>query len=116
MITLLALPAITAEGQDTGIGVLVDRAKLREWLLQVRGHLIPSFKFSWAEDPRATVFRHKGEFAALRSHDGIYIEVRLRCEDAYRDVWYPIDEFWRMMQLKRERSRGWCVTVNITVQ
>lgn len=116
MITLLALPAVTAEGQDTGIGVLVDIAKLREWLLHVRGHLNPSFKFRWAEDPLASAFRRTGEFAALRSHDGIYIEVRLRSEDAYRDVWYPIDEFCRMMRIKRERSRDWCVAVNVTVQ
>lgn len=115
MITLLALPAITAEGQDTGIGVLISDESLREWLSRVRRRIVvENFMFSWAEDPRATVFRHKGEFAALRSHDGIYIEVRLRCEDAYRDVWYPIDEFCRMMPFKSERpSLGWCITVTV---
>lgn len=116
MITLLALPAVTAERQDTSVGVLVDSAKLLEWLSKVRRHLRPSFKFSWAEEPRATVFRHQGEFAALLGHDGIYIEVRLCNREHYREMWYPIDEFCRMMQPKLERSRGWCVTVNVTVQ
>lgn len=111
------LPAVTVDGQDTSIGIVVkDDAKLRSWLYAVRNHIdVPRFSFYWAQDPRASRFPLIGSFLAARRMDGIYVKLQLCYEDYYRDVLYPIDDLYSMlMSFKSTRpSLGWCITVTV---
>lgn len=108
------LPSITADGQDTSIGVEIDDAKLREWLYRVRGRTVTeNFRFQWAEHPRIPVFPFRGMFAAVYIQDRIYIEGRLFYENRYSDALYPLDEFCRRIFKGVRPSLGWCVTVTV---
>ena len=114
---IYTLPAITADGQDTSIGVVIyDYAKLREWLLQVRSCIaVQSFKFSWDKNPRSTVPIRLGSFCALWYPDGIYIKMTLYHED-YSAAEYSLDEFYRMMLMPFKCTRpslGWRITVKV---
>ena len=119
MIKRYTLSAVTADGQDTSIGVVIyDYAKLREWLLQVRSCIaVQSFNFNWDKNPRSTVPILVGSFCALWLQDGIYIKMKLFHNSYYRDAMYSLDEFCRML-FKSERpsarpSLGWCITVKV---
>lgn len=118
MIKRYILPAVTADGQDINVGVVIyDYAKLREWLLQVRGCIaVQSFRFNWDTNPRSTIPIHLGEFCALWLQDGIYIKMKLHRGSYYHDAMYSLDEFCRMvlMPVKCTRpSLGWCITVTV---
>lgn len=117
MIKICTLPAITADGQDTSINVLIPDGSLREWLLQVRSCIVTeNFRFQWTDNPRTPVFPFRGMFAAVYMQDRIYIEGQLFYEDRYHDQLYPLDDFCRMIRtpFKCERpSLGWCVTVKV---
>lgn len=115
MIKRYILPAVTADGQDTSICIVVDDyAKLREWLYNVRCHIAVSrFSFYWAQDPRASRFPLIGSFCWAYRMDGIYIKMRLCYEDYYRDVLYPLDDLWRMLYKSERPSLGWCITVKV---
>ena len=111
------LPAITVDEQDTSIGVEIeDDSKLREWLYDVRRHIVvPRFSFYWAQDPCASMFPLIGSFYVAHRMDGIYIKMNLCYEAYYRDVLYPLCDLYSMLFNKRERpSLGWCI--NVTVQ
>ena len=117
MIKRYTLPAVTIDGQDTSVGVVIyDYAKLREWLYDVRRcTAAQSFKFNWDTNPRSTVPIHLGSFYALWYWDGIYIKMTLYHED-YRDALYSLDEFCGMMLMPFKCTRpslGWCVTVTV---
>ena len=109
------LPAITADGQDTSIGVeIADDAKLRSWLRAVRCHIaVSKFSFYWSQDPRAPRFYLLGSFCWAYRMDGIYVKLQLSYEDCYRDVLYPIDDLWRMLYKSERPYLGWCITVNV---
>lgn len=118
MIKRYILPAVTADRQDTSVGVVIyDYAKLREWLLQVRSCIaVQSFNFNWDTNPRSTVPILLGMFCVLWYQDGIYIKMKL-CHEDYRAVEYPLDDFCRMMLMPFKCTRpsfGWCI--NVTVQ
>ena len=110
------LPAVTADGQDTSIGVAVnDDTKLREWLCNVRRHRItgPCFNFRWSQDPRDRVFSLLGSFYVAPRMDGIYVKLNLCYEDYYRDALYPLGDLWRMLFKDTRPSLGWCITVTV---
>lgn len=110
------LPAITADGQDTSIGVEVDdSAKLRRWIYDVRSHhiVVPRFNFHWAPDPHAPGFNLLGSFYAVHRMDGIYVKLQLCYEDYYRDVLYPLSDLWSMLFNGIRPSLGWCITVTV---
>ena len=115
MTKIYTLSAVSADGQDTSIGILVDDdEKLREWLCDVRRHVVvENFKFRWAVTPRSIAFPLLGAFAALYTREGLYIEARLFYEDYYRDALYPIGALWRMLFKDTRPSLGWCVTVKV---
>ena len=117
MTKVYTLSAVAADGQDTNIRILVDDAKLREWLYRVRCRIVAeNFRFQWAENPRTPVFPFRGMFAAVYIQDRIYIEGQLFYEDRYSDALYPLDEFCRMVSTPFKGDRpllGWCVTVTV---
>ena len=108
------LPAVTADGQDTSVGIAVNDAKLLEWLYDVRRHriVVPSFKFRWAQNPRAHVFSFLGSSYGVRRLDGIYIKLAL-CYGYYRDVLYPLADLYSMLFKGTRPSLGWCITVTV---
>jgi hypothetical protein len=110
------LPALTADGQDTSIGISADDAKLRSWLYDVKRHHIvtPCFNFHWSQDPRDRVFSLLGSFYVAHRMDGIYIKLNLCYEDYYRDALYPLDDLYSML-FKSERP-SFCLCVTVTVQ
>lgn len=108
------LPSITADGQDTSIGVEIDDAKLRSWLCAVKTHIVvDNFRIHWAPDPRAPGFNLLGAFCVVHRMDGIYVKLQLCYEDYYRDVLYPIGNLWRMLYESERPSLGWCITVTV---
>lgn len=109
------LPAVTAEGQDTSIGVLIDdAASLREWLSCVRRReVVLSFRFHWFASPRSTVYPIPGSFCVIYSLDGIYIKLQLWCRKYYRDGFYSLEEFCRMIAKGTRPSLGWSITVTV---
>lgn len=114
MIKIHTLPAVTADGQDTSIGVLIYDESLREWLSRARRRIVvENFRFCWAVNPCSTVFHLRGAFAVIYRRDGIYIEERLFCEEFYRDAQYPLDDFYRMIFKVTRPSLGWCITVTV---
>jgi len=118
MIKRYILPAVTADGQDTSVGVVIyDYAKLREWLLQVRSCIaVQSFNFNWDTNPRSTAPTLLGLFCVLWYQDGIYIKIKLCHRSYYCDAMYSLDEFCRMMLMPFKCTRpslGWCITVKV---
>lgn len=108
------LPAITADGQDTSIGVEIDDAKLRSWLCAVKNHIVvDNFRMHWAPDPHSPGFNLLGSFCVAHRMDGIYVKLQLCFEDYYRDVLYPIGDLWRMLYKGDRPSFGLCVTVTV---
>lgn len=118
MTKIYTLPAVTADGEDTSIGVEIDdAAKLRSWLCAVKNHIVvDNFMFHWAPDPHAPGFNLLGSFLVAHRMDGIYVKVQLCFEDYYRDVLYPLDEFCRMVRTSFKGDRpsfGWRITVTV---
>lgn len=115
MTKIYTLPAVTTDGQDTSIGILVDDAvNLREWLYNVRRHMvIENFRFHWFASPRATVYPIPGSFCVIYSLNGIYIKLQLCCRKYYRDGFYSLDEFCRMILKGTRPSLGWRITVTV---
>lgn len=117
MTKVYTLSAVAADGQDANIRILVDDAKLREWLYRVRCRTVEeNFRFQWAENPRIPVFPFRGMLAVVYMQDRIYIEEQLFYEEYYRDALYPLDEFCKMIRtpFKGDRpSFGLCVTVTV---
>lgn len=109
------IPAVTADGEDTSIGVEIDDdAKLRSWLCAVKNHIVvDNFGFHWTPDPHAPGFNLLGSFLVAHRMDGIYVKVQLFFEDYYRDVLYPLDEFCRMLFKSERPSLGWRITVTV---
>lgn len=114
MIKRCALPAVTIDGQDTSIGIVIDDdAKLREWLNDVKRLVaVDNFRFHWAKNPHSTVPHYLGEFCVLWYRDGIYIKLKL-CYEGYHDVEYPLGDFYRMLFKSERPSLGWCITVTV---
>ena len=115
MIERYTLPAVTIDGQDTSIGIVVDNdAKLREWVNCVkRFEAEHIFRFHWDMSPRATMHQLLlGAFCVLWYQDGIYIKMKLYHEE-YRDVEYPLNDFCRMLFKSERPSLGWCITVTV---
>lgn len=108
------LPAITADGQDTSVGVeITNDAKLREWLRDVKRFIaVDNFRFNWSRDPHAVMPYLLGEFCVLWYLDGIHIKLKL-CHEDYRDVEYPVGDLWRMLFEHTRPSLGWCVNVTV---
>ena len=111
------LPVITRDGQKTSVEVLIDDESLRRWLSLVRRRTpVFSFEFIWANHLPESVGRYWGRFCAVYKTEGIYVKAELLSAGGwYRDVVYPIDEFWRMMSKNTRPSIGLCVTVTVTV-
>lgn len=109
------LPAITVDGRDTSISIVVDNdAKLRKWLCKVRCHIgVPKFRFHWSRDPYATEFNLVGSFLVVHRMSEIYVKLQLCYEDYYRDVLYSLDDLWRMLYGSERPSLGWCITVTV---
>lgn len=109
------LPAVTVDGRDTNISIVVDNdAKLRKWLCKVRYHIgVPKFRFHWSRDPYATEFNLVGSLCVVHRMAGIYVKLQLCYEDYYRDGLYSLDEFCRMIFSGTRPSLGWCITVTV---
>lgn len=108
------LPAVTADGQDTSIGIEVDDvAKLREWLNDVKRLVaVDGFRFRWSKNPRSTAPILRGSFYTLWYPDGIYVKLKLYYED-YRNMEYPLSDFCKMLFKSERPSLGWCITVTV---
>lgn len=108
------LPTVTADGQDTSIGIVVDDdAKLREWLNDVKRCIaVDTFRFHWSRNPHATAPHFLGVFCVLWYQDGIYIKLKL-CYEDYQNVEYPLDEFCRMLFKSERPTFGWRITVTV---
>lgn len=108
------LPAITADGRDTSISIVVDNdAKLRKWLCDVRSNrTVPRFRFHWSRDPYATEFNFVGSFLVAHGRDEIYVKLQL-CYEDYCDVLYSLDDLWRMLYGRERPSLGWCITITV---
>ena len=109
------LPAITGDGQKTSVRVLIDAERMCRWLYCVRRRTsVCEFDFRWSEDLRSTAFNYYGGFCAVYKPEGIYVKVALRIGGWYRDVVYPLDEFYRMVNCTvRPATLSLCVTVTV---
>lgn len=109
------LPAVTREGQDAHVEVLIDAVKLREWLSIIKRNVsVDHFRFHWFAYPHPAVFHYCGQLAAAYKPEGIYVKVNLCLSDSYSDVEYPIDKFWNiLLKGRRPPSIGLCMTVKV---
>lgn len=116
MTKIYKLPAITGDGQNTSVGVLIDDdVEFRKWLSLVkRRQTIVSFEFIWADHPPESSGRYWGRFCAVYKTEGIYVKAELLSTGGwYRDVKYPLDEFCRMVNCTVRPSLGLSVTVTV---